>query len=378
MSTVTIKTLTPVHVGSGRKLTKNIDFVFFSNLHNKPLAILDEEKIYQIVTDKHFEVWVNNIENPKQELLPFLQRIKPDLKPADIAYRITSVKGSLNEKTQVHEHIYNGLMKPYIPGSSLKGAIRTALFAQLAINEKDKIKSKINPSQFQDKDAMSYLFSSNVQGEVDNRDIQNKDFLRFLYAGDAEFKDTQVIKVCTYNLRGQDWEERSNLSQWTECIPAYSTAQTRIQLNMFAHKSSKMQEIIKNYIGKHHTCITSEQNLCKMINEHTKTLLELEKENRFIQYEDELSDYREQIKELLEEAKQCKPNQCILRMGKHTGFNFITGGWQERVFDTELYSEFKLKARRDEQRYTKFPLPKTRRFTPDGQPLGFVKLTFND
>jgi CRISPR type III-A-associated RAMP protein Csm5 len=376
MSTVTIKTLTPVHVGSGRKLTKNIDFVFFSNLHNKPLAILDEEKIYQIVTDKHFEAWVSNIENPKQDLLPFLQRIKHDLTPQEIAHRLTFVSGSLGDKTKIHEHIYNGMMKPYIPGSSLKGAIRTALFAQLAINEKDKIKSKINPSQFQDKDAMSYLFSSNVQGEVDNSDIQNKDFLRFLYAGDAEFKDTQVIKVCTYNLRGQDWEERSDLDQWTECIPQGKSSELRIQLPLFHNKHKTMQNKLTQYIGKHHNCITSKENLIKTINTHTKTVLE--KENKFIQFEDDLYEYKEHIKDLLRETNNCKPNECILRLGKHTGFTFMTGDWQKEVFDTGLYSELKLKARPKGDRYKEYPLPKTRRFTPDGQPLGFVKLTFND
>jgi CRISPR/Cas system CSM-associated protein Csm5 (group 7 of RAMP superfamily) len=91
-----------------------------------------------------------------------------------------------------------------------------------------------------------------------------------------------------------------------------------------------------------------------------------------------LYEYKEHIKDLLRETNNCKPNECILRLGKHTGFTFMTGDWQKEVFDTGLYSELKLKARPKGDRYKEYPLPKTRRFTPDGQPLGFVKLTFND
>lgn len=380
MTKVTIKTLTPVHVGSGRKLIKNIDFVYFSNLHNKPLVVLDETKIYHnIVKDAHFEVWVNNIENPKQDLLPFLTKIKPNLKPEEIATRITHIQGSL-DKTEMHEQMHTALNKPYIPGSSLKGAIRTALLSELIHKQPDFVqkgsKIKNNLNRFYDKLLIKHYFADNAE-----KDQQNKDFLRFLQVGDIAFERTEVVRVLTYNLRGEEWEQRNELAQWTECIPRGNTSTFRIQLwkdTILKHKKASVQEKIRAYTGKGHTVITDVPTFVKNINAHTKKLLESEKNFITKQYDDNLYDYQEQIKELLLDVNQCKPNECVLRVGKHTGFLFMTGGWQEKVLDKTVFSELKIDARPKGERYKNFPLPKTRRFLSDGTPIGFVKLTFEE
>lgn len=381
MSNITIKTLTPVHVGNGRTLTKSIDFVFFSNLNNKPLAILDEEKIYAIVTDTHFDKWMANIEN-RQDLLSFLRSIKSNLKPEDIAKRITYVQeGNLNDKTQIHEQIHNGLMKPYIPGSSLKGAIRTAIFAQVVQKNPEFAKSnlkKITNSDIQYKD--NALIKHYLADDAQN-DQQNKDFLRFLQVGDAVFQSTKMVKVYSYNKSGKIWEDREDLAQWTEVIPQGATAPCRIRLwNETAekNKNTTQYEKLKNYVGKNHSVIQNTETFVKTINAHTQALLEQEKKFIAGEFEDNFYDYQEQLNELLLTVKQCKNNECVLRVGKHVGFNFMTGNWQEKIMDEQTFKNFKEKVRPNGERYTKFPLPKTRRFLQDGNPLGFIKLIFND
>lgn len=378
MTNVTIKTLTPVHVGSGKTLTKSIDFVFFANLHNKPLAILDEEKIYAIVTDTHFDKWIANIEN-RQDLLSFLRGIKNDVKPEDIAKRITYVQGNPNDKTQIHEQIHNGLMKPYIPGSSLKGAIRTAIFSQMVQKQPDFAKTQFNvynpKNNYKDDTLIKHYFADDAQ-----KDQQNKDFLRFLQVGDAVFQHTKIIKVHSYNQTGEEWEERENLAQWTEVIPQEATAHCRIRLwNETAEKNkdSYSQAKFKNYTGKNHVLIQNTETFVKTINAHTQALLEQEKKFITNQFEDNFYDYQEQLNDLLLTLKQCKNNECVLRMGKHTGFNFMTGNWQEKIMNPQTFADFKTKARPKGEKYIKFPLPKTRRFAQGGTPLGFVKLIFN-
>lgn len=376
MSNVTIKTLTAVHVGSERKLTKSIDFIFFSSFNNKPLAILDENKIYTIVTDTHFEKWINNIQN-RQDLLSLLRSIKNDIKPEDIAKRITYVEGNIQDKTFIYEHIHNGLLKPYIPGSSLKGAIRTALLAQMITQNPNLAKRSFNLKNDNHNDTIlikSY-FADNPE-----RDAQNKDFLRFLQVGDVVFQNTKICKVCSYNMRGEEWEERDDLSQWTEVIPTGASASTRINLwNETVKKSlhTSIQSEIIDYTGKNHTLISDVQTFTQTLNTHLKNMLE--KEIDFIrkQDDDNLYDYRERLIELLNDVKQCKNNECVLRLGKHIGFNFMTGNWQEKVMNDNEFYQFKTKVRPKGDKYAKFPLPKTRRFLPDGTPLGFIKIIFN-
>jgi CRISPR-associated protein Csm5 len=384
MNNITIETLSPVHIGSGRTLQKNIDFIFFSHLNNKPIAIIDEEKIFNLLGREKLNQWMRAIEE-KADILPMLRQQKPNLSPLDIHHRISYTRETNILKGELYEHIHNASAKPYIPGSSLKGAIRTALFAQiidhsdtllnhkLGREEKEKFNKKTGKKEivieFSDKQLQQEYFGS----------TPNNNIFRLLHVGDAIFEKTEAIMVNTYCMQHNGWQKRTDLSQWTECIPKGEKSSLRInfleQTLLTGKDTGQVQHKIKHFVGKNHEHLKAD-NLFQTINHHTICLLE--KEISFIkdQEDDALYSYADRLDEVLETAKQCNHTSCVLRVGKHSGYWFMTGGWQEELLDEGTYREVKRAAQR-RSGYENFPLPKTRRFTGNGSPVGFVKLSIH-
>lgn len=381
MNNITIETLSPVHIGSGRTLQKNIDFIFFSHLNNKPIAIIDEEKIFNLLGREKLNQWMRAIEE-KADILPMLRQQKPNLSPLDIHHRISYTRETNILKGELYEHIHNASSKPYLPGSSLKGAIRTALFAQiidhsdtllnhkLGREEKEKFNKKTGKKEivieFSDKQLQQEYFGS----------TPNNNIFRLLHVGDAIFEKTEAIMVHTYSFNQTGWEKRDDHSQWTECIPKGEKSSLRINFleqTLFSNKDEqKVQYEIKNFIGKNYIHLQA-SNLFQTINRHTIHLLK--KEITFLKEQDDqaLYNYADRLDEVLETAKQCNHTSCVLRVGKHSGYWFMTGGWQEELLNENIYREVKQATRR-RSGYENFPLPKTRRFTGNGSPIGFVKL----
>jgi CRISPR type III-A-associated RAMP protein Csm5 len=382
MNNITIETLSPVHIGSGRTLQKNIDFIFFSHLNNKPIAIIDEEKIFNLLGREKLNQWMRAIEE-KADILPMLRQQKPNLSPLDIHHRISYTRETNILKGELYEHIHNASAKPYIPGSSLKGAIRTAVLTALIQKEKLFVQNKGNLGffnsrenrfEYRDSKIIKHFIADDAQKQQ-----QNKDFFRLLHIGDADFQRTEAIMVNTYCMQHNGWQKRDDLSQWTECIPKGEKSSLRINFleqTLFSNKDEqKVQYEIKNFIGKNYIHLQA-SNLFQTINRHTICLLE--KEISFIkdQEDDALYSYADRLDEVLETAKQCNHTSCVLRVGKHSGYWFMTGGWQEELLDEGIYREVKRAARR-RSGYENFPLPKTRRFTGNGSPVGFVKLSIH-
>ncbi|MCS7222132.1 MAG: type III-A CRISPR-associated RAMP protein Csm5 [Anaerolineae bacterium] len=112
--------LTPLHIGSGRDLLLSYDYA----VRNERTWRLNEEAILE----------AQNIDDPG--LVERLMRIPPAqlLKPTDFQenspffrYVIRGTPRSTAEGAQLREQLKDAYNRPYLPGTSLKGALRTAL-----------------------------------------------------------------------------------------------------------------------------------------------------------------------------------------------------------------------------------------------------------
>ena len=106
----------------------------------------------------------------------------------------------------------------------------------------------------------------------------------------------------------------------------------------------------------------------------------MNKEIDFINQQNDiaLENYAIALNKISEIAKNCGENSCVLRVGKHSGFQFMTGGWQQELMEENSLKDLKRYVRRATRTPEFLPLPKTRRFTNNGNPIGFVKLTINN
>ncbi|MGC9084134.1 MAG: type III-A CRISPR-associated RAMP protein Csm5 [Anaerolineae bacterium] len=112
--------LTPLHIGSGRDLLLSYDYA----VHTGRTWRLNEDAILE----------AQNVDDPK--VLARLMAVPPAqlLQPADFRegspffrYVIRGIPRSQAEGAQLREQLKDPYDRPYLPGTSLKGALRTAL-----------------------------------------------------------------------------------------------------------------------------------------------------------------------------------------------------------------------------------------------------------
>lgn len=121
---VKIKTLTPIHIGTGKKLTP-LDF--FNNYR------ISYDKLFDIVAQQKRDEFFNWLEQNSTISANEIQRIfgirSQDIVNSASLYRIT---GSFQK--ELNEGIKDSNNELFIPGSSLKGSLRTALMYKVLSN----------------------------------------------------------------------------------------------------------------------------------------------------------------------------------------------------------------------------------------------------
>lgn len=383
--TINVETITPVHVGSGNNLKGNYEYLYFPN--EKVMAIIDPKKILIKIGIDNIGNWISAIDKEQNllESLPILRTATSK----EIGKRIISIhKKAPNYKNDIKEQIHLGEDKPTVPGSSLKGAIRTAILTKLIqdepyfVQEKKHLGSqKGNYLKFHDKQVNAHYLGkedrSNRFGEL--QPSPNKDLLRFLRIGDLYFdKNTTVVKNNIINLYRHGWGEKSNESSYYEAIPMGANAKGIIQIPKDLIR--RVQE--KNYIKKNFDLIENPTRMFKIINTHTLKLID--REIGFWEDQDNpiaIGDYLDELQRVETIAKNVDEKSCVIRVGANSGWEFMTGGWAngtdnigDFILDDNIWIELKRQLRRG--RYDDdLSFPKTRKVIEGGMPLGFVKLS---
>ena len=378
MAIVKIKTLTPVHIGSGNKLAWNYDYVSMPlGGGMSELGVIDDRKILELIGKENIIKWALSIERG-DDTMNFVRQFAPKAKLEDISSRvIESYCVPSNKNDDLKECIHDGRGIPYIPGSSIKGAIRTAVFTSL-ISSHDNIQMpQPRGRNLNDGDLQRRLFGNDPQS----------DFFRFIRVGDAYFKDAKAIalRMVMYLNITTDFDMHPTKDvkpQLIEAIDCDGESSFRLNIEkdladfVFSRNSGmrKIPEEINN-IGK----------LFHLINSHTKNLVSSE-----IDFWRELSDdgkdgadgYIEEMDNMLSEVNECKDGrECVLRLGHASGWRFMTGAWSEdkRFKDGKgqpFFEEVKRYSRpNNDVCYKNYQFPKSRRAVDDGGLLGFVKLS---
>ncbi len=357
-----ISVISPVHIGAGMEKcwTKNIDY--FYDTKNREVNVIDLNDLLSGKSSDYASKIANAI--AKQNLFSS-NLFKLDSINAKHKYTIFPEPADI-----IRTHIRSGIGNLIIPGSSLKGAIRSALLGWLYSNDPE-IK----------------LISKNVEvelfGSVDDS------VMRFIQISDSEFPDNcsklyhSKIYSLSSNLKGT-WKNARKGSeskfspvgfvQTYECINEESVSASRI---VIAKKTLELLTKKPKYTNK--IVDLSENPLIKIfktINSFTKTYLGKEIDY-FKHHEGELSNNLiDELEYIQEKVTECKPNECILHLGSASGFHGITGDWQ---FTTHIINGIEPKINRG-LIFSK-PAAKTRRFffeMDDEEPIfrapGYIKL----
>ena len=119
--TVHMVTLSPLHVGTGRELMRDYDYV----VHGGRTWRIDQDVLLDAALGEDKEWDAALLGRPAAELLR-----EEDYKPGSKLFRYVArgMPRSQDQGARLREQIKDVWDRPYLPGSSLKGALRTAIF----------------------------------------------------------------------------------------------------------------------------------------------------------------------------------------------------------------------------------------------------------
>ncbi len=380
MAKVKIKTLSPVHIGSGIDLQSDIEYL----IDGDRLAIIDEKKVLKVIGEVNIDKWVTIINN-RENLFDYLKLRKNDIKLSDIDKRQMEVYCSdLQNKKTLKEQLHNAQGNATIPGSSIKGAIRTAIISYLVEKETERVNNIINKKRsFLNSKGRKWNLGSfqEVESEILNQLLSNSfkpdanhNVFRFLQVTDAYFYyETYASNMQVLNLQRNGWNIKNGSDQLTELIGQDCKSEIRIKINQKLLEENINRKEIKTDIS----FLNSIEKLFEIINIHTKFLLKKEidfwkNENN---YPESVDYYIENLKKLFEESDKCKKEEALLRIGSGSGWDNITGAWAKT--NKDLFSDdewFQLSKLLNKGRDVDC-FPKSRKLDEDGYTLGFIKLS---
>lgn len=372
MSKIKIETLTAVHIGSGETLQYGTDFVPGKTENGDVLSIIEPRKVLDLIGVDNVQQWVKAIER-KEPTSQVVKRYVPNAKLEDYSNRIILEWSDVRDTDTLKEQIHNGQGRPYIPGSSIKGAIRTSILASLA----DTIQSKENKIDKSGKDFKGFFKqkadAKRIESELFGA-TPNNDIFRFLQVGDAYFGELREVAIRMVNINERErhsfWD--TSKSQLIEAISPEDDSEFQLKLNISGYNFSRGK------VNQLPSCMSSEAELFRTINTHTQKLLceELEywEEREDKDESDKVTIYLEKVNDILSIARACKDGkECILRIGHGSGWCFITGAWAKSLknFDSLVVPV----SRPKNSNYEQYDFPKTRRVDDECELLGFVKLS---
>lgn len=356
--------LSPVHIGSGETLSHKSDYVTGIVDGVQCVGVVDPEKVLSIISERDLDSWVASIERG-ESTDSFIGKLSEGITMEKYCNRILDQMCD-RCRDDIRSFMYDGFGHPYIPGSSIKGAIRSAVIGTIGTNQ--KITDDIRPEK---KKRAAEGVEAKLFGKSPNESV-----FRFLKVGDAIIRDANlaVIDACHINERNTGSYFDSGKHQLLEVLYTEDSAEFDINLDL-------------EYYGKCNTKVphlplelNSIDALFSAINTHTQRLLddELRIWKPMAESAHEGSDWVEayinSISEILEKAKACKPGkECVLRLGAGSGWRFMTGAWPEKSVKFDDVIDASRPGNRN--KYAEYRFPKTRRIDKDGYILGFMKLS---
>ncbi len=375
-----LKTLSPVHVGTGNQLSQ-LDYVY------------DKQANEVIILD--FDALLGRPEVDAEELTRSLQNAGFSMEQLLRTYRIPSQEvaryrlaadGNPNDQP-IREQLKTPWHQPLIPASSLKGAIRTAVLwrfleegdraAQAArylqeIAEGRHDRFRRGRSRSPDPRYVARRIEEPTLGSDPNHDL-----LRGLQMGDPEpFAPEKLVllRVNTYQIGERGYlEPQRRLTNYVEALKP--GAQTALSLKLDESLFSRQAESELRF-SRYRPWITPGRGLMETLNRFATAILETEFD--FYRHRG-LEEAAEWCEAWLERTSQM--DRGLVSVGWGSGWHVKTVGSLFQETESVDFMALRRKLRLGKSRSTggyHLTFPKSRRLTSgleDGfQPLGWIEL----
>jgi CRISPR/Cas system CSM-associated protein Csm5 (group 7 of RAMP superfamily) len=357
-----VEILTPLHIGTGNSLKYDYDYL----IENGKVLVVDQHSLLQQLMTQDFET----LKELTAEITK-LSELKPILRTLEqgAGYQLApfSKASSLPKGQEIRAQIKDAFFRPYLPGSSIKGAIRTALLAEMIkekglaaikgflpkeIQDKNGNKKASLPAKYAASTLVNYLFA----GEgVPSGKVPNFDFLRAFQISDAFFETHQLgitdVRWLNIDNRGdspkpkwknmsnrkneafKDWQQASGI--FVESLLPATTGLLTWQVDEFLLNDKKAQQVLK---WQNLPDFSTFKKLRDLLNAHAKERLLAEKAF-FDDYG--VREASVQCQKLLQHLGE-ESEACYLQVGWGNGWHGMTGDWMDEETKNDMRNLYNL------------------------------------
>jgi CRISPR-associated protein Csm5 len=369
-----LEILTPTQSGSGTELFRELDYIDRGGM----AFVVDQQASFNVVASGNLVLDAKLLSGG--HLSDLVQAAGQDF-----GYRLAWLATAQKVPDKLREHLKDAMNRPYLPGSAIKGAIRTALIAEwlrsvretpslsLQIQEllpKRDRKSNAPRAKAADDRLLAALLGNDAKQDI-FRAFKVKDCL--FVETDLRLADIRWLNEKRWRNMSQkkDWDfNRKNPLDWKEAVGIYAEVLQSGALGLvilqwdgflLSDDTSRWQQagaifsIAPKDFG----------DLKQRLNQHAK--YRLQKEIQF--YKDQGKSAPEQECHRLLKMIEADPQAAYLQMSWGSGWRGMTGDWASEEQVTNFREIFDL-GRKGK------PFPKTRRLVVSGEPkfpLGWVR-----
>lgn len=365
-----IQTITPVHIGSGGDYGPP-EFYMATAKKRNVVVRADINHVFMMLPDEWKDQFVSELEDSRFNLQSFLSRVMKQLPKGSLG-KIRKYYSYLesNLPENIAEHVKTS-HQAYIPGSSLKGSLKSALLYDLADDDsisrvetlikrgrKGKPEIKIWDSQ----KFVDSLLSSNP-GKAPNTSIMR--FLQVTDTSPVKRMSIHSVNSVKVNNTGWGWYKHSEDIGTTYMETIGKGNKLEFDMNF-----NQKERVIKKLNLEYKEEYLSPERVLDCIYRFSDDLTENEIEfsNKYrVKF---LEDFYEELQEMN------TPEGPVMNVGQGTGFLAKTIGLKVKKYDEENYTQIYDKVR-EATRGRSYPdeFPKTRRIVmEDKVPLGWVRV----
>jgi CRISPR-associated protein Csm5 len=365
-----IQALTPVHIGCGKNYVQHFDYVQEGN----KVHVFDQARLFAQVGslgESAISAFTAALES--QELWGFMKERKIDPKSVSLFSFPWNSRFSL--PTDIRRYIRDGLGRPIIPGSSLKGLFRTAILSRLVEEEggelvAGRLKSIMAPNE---KPPNPKFAANPIADTMLGRDAKYN-LMRALTVSDCTLPASAVQVDEAFVTRLVSGGRRFNRKSWSMLIERVRPGESAAGQISFDHFLQE-QALEKAHFG--FRANLSLDWLLVALRRRTEHFLKAELAFLTDKGGEGIQELQGFYTKLQRDIEQLGPKEAIVQFAWGSGWKGMTG---ELLQPDQLSRDLRSKLRLA-NKYLDFPFPKSRRLAGKGenvQPIGWVKFTFKE
>ncbi len=316
-----IEAITPLHIGNGQLYRRGIDF----DVQNNQLLFYNIGKIHAHLSG----AGAQTIKRYETELLDDNPSVTNFLKSVgwkNHEFLKHQISVSSNHIREVRKQVKTGLSAPIIPGSSLKGALRTAMLSDY-FDEHPEQKESMFRLRIPDKQKADNRIIEAVFGRDPNHDL-----MRQVVVSDVEFPEDSlnIFEMKVANLTHNGYGFLNMFKRRNEHPDNWKLATSIVAEAIKADAQSKPFTLaFDGFLEKHHDKIFGQKQLplkgkfLGAVHYHFRVLAR--KEYEFFSENDMDKTAKFYENQILN--REFGNDEVLIRVGWGGGWKFMTGDW---------------------------------------------------